>query len=82
MNKLDGVESLRDVYVIGATTRPDLIDPALLRPGRLDQLVYCGYVMCYVCCVFCMCVYLFLCVCVCFRFVKRYIIYYYFLQCA
>ncbi len=40
LTELDGVESLRSVVVIGATNRPDLIDPALLRPGRLGQLVY------------------------------------------
>jgi transitional endoplasmic reticulum ATPase len=40
LTELDGVEQLRDVVVIGATNRPDLIDPALLRPGRLEKLVY------------------------------------------
>ncbi len=40
LTELDGVESLRDVVVLGATNRPDLIDPALLRPGRLERLVY------------------------------------------
>ena len=39
LTELDGVEALRDVVVIGATNRPDLIDPALLRPGRLERLV-------------------------------------------
>ena len=34
--EIDGVESLRDVIVIGASNREDLIDPAILRPGRLD----------------------------------------------
>jgi transitional endoplasmic reticulum ATPase len=42
LTELDGIEALRDVCVIGATNRPDLIDPALLRPGRLDRLVYVG----------------------------------------
>ncbi|MGI8536132.1 MAG: AAA family ATPase [Mycobacteriales bacterium] len=42
LTELDGVESLRDVVVIGATNRPDLIDPALLRPGRLERLVFAG----------------------------------------
>ena len=40
LTELDGAESLRDVVVVGATNRPDLIDPALLRPGRLERLVY------------------------------------------
>jgi len=40
LTELDGVEELRDVVVIGATNRPDLVDPALLRPGRLEKLVY------------------------------------------
>jgi transitional endoplasmic reticulum ATPase len=40
LTELDGVEDLRDVSVIGATNRPDLVDPAMLRPGRLERLVY------------------------------------------
>lgn len=40
LTELDGVEALRDVTVIGATNRPDLVDPALLRPGRLERLVH------------------------------------------
>ncbi len=40
LTELDGVEELRNVVVIGATNRPDLVDPALLRPGRLERLVY------------------------------------------
>lgn len=40
LTELDGVESLHDVVVIGATNRPDLIDPALLRPGRIERLVF------------------------------------------
>nr|WP_218906468.1 AAA family ATPase [Micromonospora jinlongensis] len=40
LTELDGVETLRNVVVIGATNRPDLVDPALLRPGRLGRLVY------------------------------------------
>uniref|UniRef100_A0A6J0T1R7 Peroxisomal ATPase PEX1 n=1 Tax=Pogona vitticeps TaxID=103695 RepID=A0A6J0T1R7_9SAUR len=39
--QLDGVEGLQGVYVLAATSRPDLIDPALLRPGRLDKCLYC-----------------------------------------
>ncbi|MGX7825565.1 AAA family ATPase [Actinokineospora sp. 24-640] len=40
LTELDGVEPLRDVVVVGATNRPELIDPALLRPGRLERLIY------------------------------------------
>jgi transitional endoplasmic reticulum ATPase len=40
LTELDGVEALRNVVVIGATNRPDLVDSALLRPGRLERLVY------------------------------------------
>lgn len=40
LTELDGVNPLRDVVVVGATNRPDLIDPALLRPGRLERLVF------------------------------------------
>ena len=39
LTELDGAEPLRDVVVLGATNRPELIDPALLRPGRLERLV-------------------------------------------
>jgi transitional endoplasmic reticulum ATPase len=38
--EMDGIEEMQSVVVIGATNRPNLIDPALLRPGRLDELVY------------------------------------------
>jgi transitional endoplasmic reticulum ATPase len=40
--EMDGMEALSSVVVIGATNRPTLVDPALLRPGRLDELVYVG----------------------------------------
>ncbi|UCG03036.1 MAG: CDC48 family AAA ATPase [Candidatus Heimdallarchaeota archaeon] len=39
LSLLDGLESLRDVMVLGASNRPDMIDPALLRPGRFDRLL-------------------------------------------
>ncbi len=40
LTELDGIEELRNVVVVAATNRPDLVDPALLRPGRIDRLVY------------------------------------------
>ena len=40
--EMDGLEELQSVVVIGATNRPNLIDPALLRPGRFDELIYVG----------------------------------------
>jgi len=40
LTELDGIEPLRDVVVVGATNRPELIDPGLLRPGRLEKLVF------------------------------------------
>jgi transitional endoplasmic reticulum ATPase len=40
LTELDGIDPLRDVVVLGATNRPDLIDSALLRPGRLERLVF------------------------------------------
>jgi len=40
LTEMDGVGEKKNVFIIGATNRPDIIDPALMRPGRLDQLVY------------------------------------------
>jgi len=40
LTEIDGVSSKKNVFVIGATNRPDIIDAALMRPGRLDQLIY------------------------------------------
>jgi transitional endoplasmic reticulum ATPase len=40
--EMDGLEELQAVVVIGATNRPNLVDPALLRPGRFDELIYVG----------------------------------------
>ena len=42
LTQMDGAEGLSGVYVLAATSRPDLIDPALLRPGRLDKSLLCG----------------------------------------
>ena len=39
LTEMDGLEARRDVFVIAATNRPDVIDPAMLRPGRLDKLI-------------------------------------------
>ncbi len=38
--EMDGIVPLKNVVVIGATNRPDMMDPALLRPGRFDRIVY------------------------------------------
>lgn len=38
--EMDGIEDLTNVIVIGATNRPDMLDPALMRPGRFDRIVY------------------------------------------
>ena len=43
LTELDGVEALAGVVVIAATSRPDMLDPALLRPGRMDKLVLCDF---------------------------------------
>lgn len=40
LTEMDGLEAKKTVFIIGATNRPDIIDPALMRPGRLDQLIY------------------------------------------
>jgi ribosome biogenesis ATPase len=40
LTEMDGLESRQQVYILGATNRPDIIDPAMLRPGRLDKLIY------------------------------------------
>lgn len=38
LTELDGMEGRQQVFVIAATNRPDMIDPAMLRPGRLDKV--------------------------------------------
>ncbi|KAJ0082088.1 hypothetical protein Patl1_10305 [Pistacia atlantica] len=40
LTEMDGLSAKKTIFVIGATNRPEVIDPALLRPGRLDQLIY------------------------------------------
>merc|ERR1712137_364414 len=40
LTEMDGVEAKKNVFIIGATNRPDILDPAILRPGRLDQKIY------------------------------------------
>eukprot|EP00658_Telonema_sp_P-2_P081227 TRINITY_DN8279_c0_g1_i13.p1 TRINITY_DN8279_c0_g1~~TRINITY_DN8279_c0_g1_i13.p1 ORF type:complete len:170 (+),score=80.56 TRINITY_DN8279_c0_g1_i13:170-679(+) len=40
LTEMDGMNSKKNVFIIGATNRPDIIDSAVLRPGRLDQLIY------------------------------------------
>ena len=42
LTELDGMNKSSDVFIVGATNRPDLLDPALLRPGRLDRCIYLG----------------------------------------
>jgi transitional endoplasmic reticulum ATPase len=40
LTEMDGIGAKKNVFVIGATNRPDILDPAIMRPGRLDQLIY------------------------------------------
>ncbi|KAL4137875.1 hypothetical protein PRIC2_001385 [Phytophthora ramorum] len=40
LTEMDGLDGRRNVFVMAATNRPDIIDPAMLRPGRVDQLLY------------------------------------------
>uniref|UniRef100_A0A673C4Q2 AAA+ ATPase domain-containing protein n=1 Tax=Sphaeramia orbicularis TaxID=375764 RepID=A0A673C4Q2_9TELE len=42
LTEMDGVETRRQVFIMAATNRPDIIDPAILRPGRLDKTLYVG----------------------------------------
>jgi SpoVK/Ycf46/Vps4 family AAA+-type ATPase len=42
LNEMDGIESLVNVTILAATNRPDVIDSALLRPGRIDRILYVG----------------------------------------
>lgn len=40
LSEMDGMNKKKNVFIIGATNRPDTVDPAIMRPGRLDQLIY------------------------------------------
>lgn len=40
LTEMDGVGSKKSIFVVGATNRPDILDPAIMRPGRLDQLIF------------------------------------------
>jgi AAA family ATPase len=42
LNEMDGIEELKNVLVVAATNKPDVLDPALMRPGRLDNIIYVG----------------------------------------
>lgn len=42
LNEMDGIEELKNVLVVAATNKPGVLDPALMRPGRLDNIVYVG----------------------------------------
>lgn len=42
LNEMDGIEALKDVFIIGATNRPDILDSALIRTGRFDALIHIG----------------------------------------
>jgi len=43
LSEIDGVSDLKDVMIIGSTNRPDLLDEALMRPGRFDKIIYVSY---------------------------------------
>lgn len=42
LTEMDGVEGRKGVFLLAASNRPDIIDPAVLRPGRLDKILYVG----------------------------------------
>ncbi|KAE9549018.1 hypothetical protein FO519_007762, partial [Halicephalobus sp. NKZ332] len=43
LTEMDGVEGRKQVFMIGATNRPDILDPAILRPGRLDKILFVDF---------------------------------------
>lgn len=42
LTEMDGVQDRREVFLLAASNRPDIIDPAVLRPGRLDKILFVG----------------------------------------
>jgi SpoVK/Ycf46/Vps4 family AAA+-type ATPase len=40
LNEMDGIESCADVLIVAATNRPDMLDRAFLRPGRIDKMIF------------------------------------------
>lgn len=42
LTEMDGLEARKGVFLLAATNRPDIVDPAVLRPGRLDKILYVG----------------------------------------
>lgn len=42
LTEMDGIEDRKGVFLMAATNRPDIVDPAVLRPGRLDKILYVG----------------------------------------
>lgn len=42
LTEMDGIEGRQGVFLMAATNRPDIVDPAVLRPGRLDKILYVG----------------------------------------
>lgn len=45
LSQMDNAWKIGDIFVIGATNRPDLLDPSIMRPGRFDKQIYLG--ICY-----------------------------------
>lgn len=43
LTEMDGMEVRKQVFLIGATNRPDIVDPAILRPGRLDKILFVDF---------------------------------------
>lgn len=42
LTEMDGVEGRQGVFLLAASNRPDIVDPAVLRPGRLDKIIFVG----------------------------------------